>query len=88
MNKYDDITLIRFAEDRLSEKEKIQIRKDRVDEELNSRLMKFEKAIRLLREFAKTLDKKKKYIEKKTEKLSSKSNIVEMSDFFNKKDTV
>ena len=59
MNKYDDITLIRFAEDRLSEKEKIQIRKDRVDEDLNSRLMKFEKAIRLLREFAKTLDKKK-----------------------------
>ena len=88
MNKYDDITLIRFAEDRLSEKEKIQIRKDRVDEELNSRLMKFEKAIRLLREFAKTLYKKKKYIEKKTEKLSSKSNIVEMSDFFNKKDIV
>ena len=65
MNKYDDITLIRFAEDRLSEKEKIQIRKDRVDEELNSRLMKFEKAIRLLREFAKTLDKKKKIRRKK-----------------------
>ena len=84
MNKYDDITLIRFAEDRLSEKEKIQIRKDRVDEELNSRLMKFEKAIRLLREFAKTLDKKKKYVEKKTEKLISNSNIVEIKDFFEK----
>ena len=85
MNKYDDITLIRFAEGKLSEQEEKQIRIDREDEELNSRLMKFEKAINLLREFAKTLDKKKKYAEKKTEKLSSKSNLLEISDFFNKK---
>ena len=81
MNKYDDITLIRFAEGKLSEQEEKQIRIDREDEELNSRLMKFEKAINLLREFA----KKKKYAEKKTEKLSSKSNLLEISDFFNKK---
>ena len=59
MNKYDDITLIRFAEGKLSEQEEKQIRIDREDEELNSRLIKFEKAINLLREFAKTLDKKK-----------------------------
>tara|TARA_X000000950_G_scaffold220755_1_gene265908 strand:- start:107 stop:373 length:267 start_codon:yes stop_codon:yes gene_type:complete len=85
MNKYDDITLIRFAEGKLSEQEEKQIRIDREDEELNSRLIKFEKAINLLREFAKTLDKKKKYAEKKTEKLSSKSNLLEISDFFNKK---
>lgn len=84
MSKYDDITLIRFAEGRLTEKEEIQIRKDRADEKLNSRLMKFEKAIRLLKEFAKTLDKKKRQ-EKKTEKLSSNSNIVEIKDFFEKK---
>ena len=84
MNEYDDITLIRFAEGRLSEKEETQIRLDRQDEELNSRLMKFEKAIRLLREFAKTLDKKKNQ-EKKTEKLSSNSNIIEIKEFFNKK---
>ena len=84
MNEYDDITLIRFAEGRLSEKEETQIRLDRQDEELNSRLMKFEKAIRLLKEFAKTLDKKKNQ-EKKTEKLSSNSNIIEIKEFFNKK---
>ena len=84
MNEYDDITLIRFAEGRLSEKEETQIRLDRQDEELNSRLMKFEKAIRLLREFAKTLDKKKNQ-EKKTEKLSSNSNIIEIKECFNKK---
>ena len=63
MNKYDDITLIRFAEGRLSKEEEKQIRLDRADIALNSRLMKFEKAIKLLREFAKILDKKK--IEKK-----------------------
>ena len=74
-----------FAEGKLSEQEEKQIRIDREDEELNSRLIKFEKAINLLREFAKTLDKKKKYAEKKTEKLSSKSNLLEISDFFNKK---
>ena len=85
MNNYDDITLIRFAEGVLSEQEEKQIRIDRQDEELNSRLMKFEKAIGLLRAFAKTLDKKTKYVEKKTEKLNSKSNIVEISDFFNRK---
>ena len=85
MNKYDDITLIRFAEGVLSEQEEKQIRIDRQDEELNSRLMRFEKAIGLLRGFAKALDKKKKYVEKKTEKLNSKSNIVEISDFFNRK---
>ena len=84
MNEYDDITLIIFSEGRLSEKEETQIRLDRQDEELNSRLMKFEKAIRLLREFAKTLDKKKNQ-EKKTEKLSSNSNIIEIKEFFNKK---
>ena len=85
MNKYDDITLIRFAEGVLSEQEEKQIRIDRQDEELNSRLRRLEKEIGLLRGFAKEIKKKKKYVEKKTEKLNSKSNIVEISDFFEKK---
>ena len=79
MNKYDDITLIRFVEGFLSEQEKEDITKERgVNIELHRRIIKYEKKINLLNNFAEVLNQKKK-TKKKTEKLPS--NIVQIADF-------
>lgn len=83
MSKYDDITLIRFTENFLSDQEKEAITKERSENiELHKRIIKYEKTIDLLKKFAEVLNQKKKS-KKKTEKLPS--NIVKIADFLKNK---
>ncbi len=79
MKRYDDITLIRFVEGFLSDKENEDITKDRrTDIKLHKKIISYEKTIYLLKKFAEVLNKKKSQ-KKKTEKLPS--NIIQIKDY-------